>query len=49
MEADAAIGIRALRSVLQIPFYMHADRSELRPYLMMAPRMEIDLNEMIVI
>ena len=49
MEADAAIRIGPRRPVLQISLYMDTDGRELRPYLMMPSRMEIDLKQMILI
>ena len=49
MEAYAAIRIGPGGTVLQVPLYMQPDSGELRPYLMMAPRVEIDLQKIVVV
>ena len=49
VEAYAAIRVGPGGTVLQVTFYMQPDSGELRPYLMMAPRVEIDLQKIVVV
>ena len=49
METNAAIGIRALCAIFEIPFYRTADSRQLATYLMMPSGLQIDFQERVVL
>ena len=48
MQADAAIGVRALGAVLQIALHRTTNRCQLTPYLMVSSCLQVNLQKRVV-